>query len=370
LNIDIRDLLNSIPFLQVWKIPIGFPDDPTPVTISDPKQFSKCLDSALFAFSCLRPENPMIVEARVNGYHNEVWIRFVGTGSRQDAEGKREAALDLPFRTLQKRMVREGGKLHYWGGNNYFDISLPFRGPMREEFPDLKHLPWDARYQHLLERATWSYLRSMVFRFANLAESFGNRCVEHQQRKILIPSVGICIHPWIFANQGLSVTATDLAGTALSVVSEPDQWLRLFSRTAYERWDISQSAMYAEIPQPHHFSQMPSLEDRFIREALRKQITFTQADWMTLPIESNSIDAIFATNALPRESQEDQQKVFQEWGRVLRPGGRVFIVQHNSFNMDEESLAEQQGWIATNILRGDRPADLSKTAYQYWHSSG
>jgi hypothetical protein len=111
---------------------------------------------------------------------------------------------------------------------------------MREEFPETKDLPWDERYRFLLARATWALLRGKVFRFSKFADSIAARCVEYQLLRVLIPSVGICVHPWLFADRGLSVVATDAAGSALAALSEPARWPRLFSRAAFERWDISE----------------------------------------------------------------------------------------------------------------------------------
>ena len=51
---------------------------------------------------------------------------------------------------------------------------------MREEFPEVKNLPWDERYRQLLERATWGSLRRMVFRFCKLADSVAVSCVKFQ----------------------------------------------------------------------------------------------------------------------------------------------------------------------------------------------
>jgi hypothetical protein len=261
LKIDIKDLLSSIQVLQSPGVRIGLPDDPTPVNVADPQRFSKNLNAALQSFRDLRGGTPYLVSAEVNPYHKSVWIRFVQRGSCEERNGQVETALEPAFRSLRAVVAENGGDLHYWGGNNYFDVSLPFRGPMREAFPEVKHLSWDERYRQLLERATWDDLRRMVFRFSNLAESFADRCVDVRMSRVLIPSVGLCVHPWLFADQELSVIATDVADTALAALSEPECWPQLFSQAAFDRWDIAESASYATQGNPDHFAEMPNLMD-------------------------------------------------------------------------------------------------------------
>ncbi len=273
MKIDIKDFLGSVPTIRSPGVRIAFPDDPTPVDVNDPQRFSACLDNALRAFHDLRTGD-YLVSAEVNAYHREVWVRFVQHGPCQDRNGQIEAALEPAFQVLRTVVAQSGGDLHYWGGNNYFDVSLPFRGPMREAFPEVNHLPWDERYRYLLERAAWESLRERVFRFSNLAESFAARCVEFRLSRVLIPAVGLCVHPWLFADQGLSVVATDGAGTALAALSELAHWPRLYSRAAFERWDITASASYATQGNPDHFNRMPDLEERGVRESLRHHITF------------------------------------------------------------------------------------------------
>src|SRR5205085_1806441 len=129
---------------------IGFPDDPTPVDIADPQRVSTCLDNALCAFRDLRGGADYLVNAEVNTYHRAVWIRFVQVGPCQDRNGQVEPALEPSFQALRAAVGKSRGELHYWGGNNYLDVSIPFRGPMREEFPEVRHLPWDEQYRYLL----------------------------------------------------------------------------------------------------------------------------------------------------------------------------------------------------------------------------
>jgi SAM-dependent methyltransferase len=369
LTIDIKDLLGSIQAIRTPSARIGIPDDSTLVDIADPQRLFCCLDEALCAFRDLRGGADYLVSAEVNTYNRAVWIRFVQAGPCQN-RGQVEPALDPSFHALRAAIGTSRGKLDYWGGNNYFDISLPFRGPMRESFPEVKHLPWNERYRNLLDRATWESLRGMVFRFSNLAETFAARCGECGASRILIPSVGLCVHPWLFADHGLSVVATDAARTALDVLAEPERWPRLYSRAAFERWDIAESARFATQGNPDHFEWMPDLGDRAVRESLGQRVTFFPSDWGDLPLEARSVDAIFATNALPRESSAERLQVLNEWARVIRPGGLAFIAQHNFVESDVESILFAAGWIEADILGSGRPAQSCVTRFQMYHSSG
>lgn len=370
MKIDIKNLLGSIKALNTPGLRMGFPDDPTLVEIADPSRLSASLDDALRAFRDLRGGLDYLVNAEVNAYRRVVSVRFVQRGDTWDRNGQVEPTLEPSFRILRDAIENCDGELHYWGGNNYFDLSLPFHGPIRDPFPDVNHLPWDDRYRHELDCATWESLRSRVFRFSNLAESFATRCVELGLSNVLIPSVGLCIHPWLFADQGLSVVATDGAASALAALSEPDRWPRLYSPSAFERWDIAESAAFATQGNLDHFERMPDLENPRVRESLRQRIRFVVNDWANLDLGNGSVDAVFATNALPRESAVERLQVLREWVRVVRRGGLVFIAQHNLFNPDVEAVLRDAGWIETNIMRGERSNQPGATAFQIQYSSG
>ena len=119
-----------------------------------------------------------------------------------------------------------------------------------------------------------------------------------------------------------------------------------------------------------HPERMPDLEDRATRESLRQRITFANSDWADLPLESKSVDAIFATNALPRESSAEQLRVLKEWIRVVRPSGLVFIAQHNFFDSDVGPTLRDAGWEEANILGGERPTQLGAAGFEMFYSSG
>jgi Methyltransferase domain len=367
--IDIKDLLASVQAIRSPDSRIGLPDDPTPVEIVDPQQLAKCIDDALFAFRDLRGSN-YLVSAEVNSYHRAVWIRFVQRAPGVDRNGQVEPELEPAFQALRATAMASHGELHYWGGNNYFDVSFPFLGSIREEFPEVNHLTWDERYSYLLERAAWASLRGMVFRFSNLAESFAAWCVKLGLSRVLIPSVSLCVHPWLFADHSLSVVATDSARSALAALSEPNRWPRLYSRSAFEQWDIAGSACYATQGNPDHFARMPELQDCNVREYLGSRLQFVLSDWADLPSASGSVDAIFATNALPREPYTDQLRVLKEWVRVVRPGGLVFIAQHNFFDSDIAPVLKGAGWVEANVLGGEHSARSEAIEFQLRYSSG
>lgn len=115
---------------------------------------------------------------------------------------------------------------------------------------------------------------------------------------------------------------------------------------------------------------MPDLQNEDVRDSLKQRITFSVADWADLPVENGSVDAIFATNALPRESEDERFRVLREWGRVIRPGGIVFIAQHNFFASDVESVLRDAGWVETPIIGGKRTELCGRTGFQVYYSSG
>lgn len=369
LKIDVRELLDSVPAIRSPGTRIGLPDDPTPVDVVDLQRLSTCLDTALRAFHDLRGGTDYLVSAEVNAYHRATWVRFVQHGPCQDRNGQVEPALKPSFRALRRAVARSGGELHYWGGNNFFDVSFPFRGPVREESLQVTHLPWDERYRQQLTRVAWRSLRDVVYRFANLAEAFAARCVEARLSRVLIPSVGLCVHPWLFAEHGLSVVATDVAASALAALSEPERLPRLYSRSAYERWDVATAALYATRGNPDHFERMPDLEDPHVRESLRQRITFAVGDWAAVPLADRSVDALFATNALPRESSAEQLRVLWEWIRVVRPGGLAFLALHN-FDSQVEPVLREAGWVERNVMGRERPGQPGATGFQVRYSSG
>jgi hypothetical protein len=260
--------------------------------------------------------------------------------------------------------------VHYWGGNNYLDVSLPYPHPEREDLLEGRHLPWDERYRVQLEREAWSSLRDTVFRFSSLAATLADRCVALGMSNVLVPSVGLCVHPWLFADRGLTVTATDSATSALAALSDPGGHPSLYSSAAYERWDIATCASFAMIPHPDHFDGMPLLEDARVREELSRRITFAVADWRQLPVPPGSVDLVFATNAVPRDSAVERVAVLEEWVRVLRPGGVVYIAQHHAGDWGIEPFFRERGFVEVDCLGGAQVPGGPRGSFQIRYSSG
>jgi SAM-dependent methyltransferase len=351
---------------------VGLPDGPTAVEIASPDSFAVSLDSAMQAFRELRPGTQTLVSAEVNATRKELWVRVLQNGSSdRDRNGQVELSLVPSFDALRVVAELNGAGLHYWGGNNYFDVTLPYPHPERDDFLDVQHLSWDERYRVLLDGASWQSLRDMVFRFADLAAALAGRCLACGMATVLIPSVGICVHPWLFASHGLTVTATDSARTALATLAEPGSHPNLYSSAAYEQWDISTCASFAMIPHPDHFAGMPALEDDRERDLLRQRITFVIADWARLPAPTGTMDLVFATNALPRDSRAERAAVLQEWIRVLRPGGVVYVAQHHAGgDWGIETFFHEQGFVEIDFLGGDRPLDEARGSFQIRVTSG
>lgn len=372
MRIDVRDLLDSVPAIRAPGTRVGLPDGPTLVKVAHPEQFAASLDTLMRAFGAVRPGKQTLVSAEVNSYRKEVWTRILQNGpSDRDRNGQVEASLVSSLDSLRTIMQKDGGVVHYWSGNNYLDVSLPYPHPEREDFLEVEHLPWDERYRTQLERESWSSLRDTVFRFSNLAATLADRCVARGMTAVLVPSVGLCVHPWLFAGRSLTVIATDSAASALTALSDPGRHPNLYSSAAYERWGIAACASYAMIPQPDHFDGMPALEDESVREDLRRRITFAVADWKRLPVAAGGVDLVFATNAVPRDSAAERAAVLEEWVRVLRPGGVVFIAQHHAAgDWGVESFFHERGFVEVDFLGGERVSDGLRGGFQIRYSSG
>lgn len=369
-NVELSDLLSFSRPPSAASVRISLPDDPMTVQLADVSRFKSYLEEALSAFGLFNGNSALLVCASINSYHRSLCIRFVQGTSRIGGNGEWETGLRPAFSKLRDETRRNGGDFHHWGGNNYFDVSLQFSGPMRLCSPKVDHLPWNERYLKLLEVGSWDSLRDRVFRFGKYAELFASQCVSFGKSKVFIPSTGLCVHPWQFALQGLQVIATDAATAALDVVSQPLLWPRLYSRMAFERWDAENCSTSASQGNFDHFEKMPDLQCKEVSERLRKQISFAVADWSDLPLTSGCVDAIFATNALPRDSSDNRNKVLREWTRVMAPGGLAFIAQHNFFEPEAYSILQDAGWKHVNIMQGERPSGSDTVRFQISHSSG
>src|SRR5271166_6806607 len=176
MRIDIRAFLDSIPAFKALRARVGLPDDPTFVEMANPLAFAACLDKAMRAFEQLRPGTQTLVDADVNGNTKSVRIRIVQNGFDR-CRGPVETSLAERFDSLRSIAEADGGELSYYGGSTYLVLSLPYSGAGRQAYIELDHLPWSERYGVLLEHESWETLRSIVFRFSDLATMAADRCV-------------------------------------------------------------------------------------------------------------------------------------------------------------------------------------------------
>jgi hypothetical protein len=377
MEIEICDLFNSIPGIEAPGTRIGLPGGSTMIEIADPGRFAAGIGIALNAFRELWPGKLTLVCAETNSHVKELWIHVVQDG-RTDLDGKLwvKESLSASFDSLRAEAAQSGGKVRYSGANNHVIVSLPYPNcpqPDREDFLDLdiSHLPWDEQYRVLLEQESWEFLRDRVFRFSGLAAALADRCRDGGMSTVLVPSVGLCVHPWLFGHRGLSAMATDIVDTPLAVLSRPELHPNLYSSAAYERWDISECVSYAMIPHWEHFDGMPALEDDRVRALLQRRITFAVADWARLPVQSGTTDLVFAANAVPRGSQLEREAVLEEWIRILRPGGFVYIAQHHpGLDWDIESFFRARYFVEVDFLGGEALPDGIRGGFQTRYSSG
>lgn len=72
-----------------------------------------------------------------------------------------------------------------------------------------------------------------------------------------------------------------------------------------------------------------------IEEAQKKplqQARFSTYNGTTIPFENNQFDLVFVAGVLHHISIASQQTVLQEIFRVLKPGGRLYLFEHNPMN--------------------------------------
>ncbi len=77
------------------------------------------------------------------------------------------------------------------------------------------------------------------------------------------------------------------------------------------------------------------ISEKSIAEADKKQIprtSFTIYDGQTIPFEDNYFDIVFVASVLHHIDFSLHQPVLHEIHRVLKPGGRLYIFEHNPIN--------------------------------------
>jgi hypothetical protein len=373
MKIDVRDLLSPLRAIEEPPTRVGFLDHPALVEIDNPDEFIAALVAAVRDLHTLYPDNAAVVFADVPAERNSLWI-WICQRQGLDLEELDKVQIPPPgpgVAPLQAVAERNGGGLRYDGWRQYLILWLPFPNTWPKGTQVDRKLPWDERYRSQLEGERPDWIRFEVFRFSKLAAPLADRCAACGMNNVLVPSVGICVDPWLFASRGLTVTATDSARSALTALSDPARYPLLYSLAAYERWDAEMSRTYKLIPHPYHFDGMPELENEQLRETLRRKITFVLADWARLPVPSDSIDLIFATNAIPRDFRQEWWKVLDEWARVVRRGGILYIAQHNVLEKDAiESPILERGFVKCDFLGGESPPAGARGGFQMRYTSG
>jgi SAM-dependent methyltransferase len=361
----LRPVFDEHPDLRV-----GWPDGIVEVSARETDAIRSELRSLLTAFRALWTGCAIVVDVTVYADGDRLDVRIYRVGQRGMKGGPppedARAALDLAIKPLRACDPHRG-----FDGTNV-GFSLTARrldaDSARHSFPPFADLGWDDLYRAKLEKTSWSSLRAEAYRFCNLASRIATWAEGIEPKRVLIPSVGLCVHPWFFAERGFSVVATDLSSTALEALSHPERLPLLYGVPAHARWEIHESAMWGGAS-PETFAGMPALEDPEVAARLRSRIEIVASDWAAVPLPAASVDVVFATNALPRGDPRAREAVLAEWSRVIRPNGLVFVAMHN----DGEPYAgrtffQSRGWRRVDALGGERVSDA--IMYQDYLSSG
>lgn len=249
----------------------------------------------------------------------------------------------------------------------------PRDGRNLSRFDDrLEELSWAARYTLLLRETPWRDLREDAYRWSFLAERLASYATRHGLRTALCCSVGLNVDPWLLAAAGLRVVALDEAWPAVEATAHPGRLPRLYS-DAKERWDIRQTHTYSGHVNPEAFDRMPDLARPEVVAELSARTLWLHADQGRLPLPTASIDLIFTCNALPRGDEPAPRTVLlDEWLRVLRPGGLVFLAMHNARGICREvrGLLTDRGLAEVSVRAPDGPAPGPRGAFAIFASSG
>jgi SAM-dependent methyltransferase len=373
--ISARELLGPF-FNENPDIRVGWPDDEVALEVKGPDALRAELATVLARFRTVWPSMPLFADIKVNTVRQTLYLRLGAARPPMpwpelDAlEASARAALEEWVVPLSRCAEQNGGGAH--GGGGFVSLELPLPAEVaanaRRDFPSLPDEDWDECYRVKLARMSWHSLRDEVYRFCDLATQIARWTAEQGYSSVLIPSVGLCVHPWLFAHHSLSVIATDISPTALDAVAHPERLPRMYGTAAKERWEVSEAAMWFGGRNPHSFEPMPDLERAETAGALRPRIRFVEADGAALPVGDASVDVLFATNALPREDFDLFERVVREWARVVRPGGFVFSAMHNGMQCDLERFSERLGWRPVDALKGEPAGEA--TGFQQSFSGG
>lgn len=327
---------------------VGWPDDEVDLAIERPTRLQDGLRRRLALFRAVSPEVPVVVDLDLSDSRRSLVLRMVSVTDGPDGprDAARELALrmELPIRAVGERI---GHRQHH---------------PPLD--PPVESSDWEAHYRQKLARASWGALRAEAYRFCHLATRVAEWACEAGAARVLVPSVGLCAVPWLFAARGLAVTVTEISPTALGTVRHPDRLPLLYGAGAKVRWDIREAAIYGG-SNPERFEGMPDLANAATVAELGRRIEWLEADWQALPIEADGIDVVFATNALPRGAAIERRRVTQEWARVVRPGGLVFCTMHNPPRETAGPTLSALGWEEIDALGDRASARVRTTARRY-----
>lgn len=95
--------------------------------------------------------------------------------------------------------------------------------------------------------------------------------------------------------------------------------------------------------------------------SLSSQVFFAESDFTCVPLESSSLDAIFSVEAVAHAL--DPELYFCEASRLLRPGGRLILV--DDYQASRPLLPSEQAWLDAFVsgwhVPGVRTVDQSET---------
>jgi len=248
------------------------------------------------------------------------------------------------------------------------------RRGLRSFDPEVRDLPWEARYTRMLEHCREQDLRDDAYRFAGWAEALVSYARRHGARTAACPSVGLNVDPWLLAAGGLRVVAFDRAAAAIEAVAHPGRRRQVYSAAAKLAWTLEDASRWADGVSPHAFGASPDLGHPDVLAALGPRVVALVGDWARLPLAGGAVDVLFATNALPREEGDEALRaaVLAEWGRVLRPGGVAVVCMHNAGQLAREARAffAARGLREVEVRDPDAPPPGPAGAFQVVRSSG